>query len=183
MKNIVKSCLLVALSLFFTSCGYNSMVSRQEATESAWANVENQYQHRADLIPNLVNVVKGYAKHESSTLQAVVAARAKATSVQIDPSNMTEEDLEKFQQAQDNVSSTMSKLLAVVESYPDLKANENFRDLQAQLEGTENRIAVERRKFNGGAGLQQVHQILSRVNYRQDIRFPRKTLFQGSSRR
>ena len=148
MKNLFKSILFVAVAFLMTSCGYNTMVEKQEATESAWANVENQYQRRADLIPNLVNVVKGYAQHESSTLEAVVNARAKATSVQIDPTNMTEEDLAKFQQAQDNVSSAMSKLLAVVENYPDLKANENFRDLQVQLEGTENRIAVERRKFN-----------------------------------
>ena len=151
MKKKLLNCLLVAMVFMFTSCGYNTMVNKQETAESAWANVENQYQRRADLIPNLVNVVKGYAKHESSTLEAVVNARAKATSVQIDPSNMTEEDLEKFQQAQDNISSTMSKLLAVVEAYPDLKANENFKELQAQLEGTENRIAVERRKFNEAA--------------------------------
>ena len=148
MKRILLTCLLVAVVFLFTSCGYNTMVEKQEATESAWANVENQYQRRADLIPNLVNVVKGYAQHESSTLQAVVEARSKATSVQIDPTNMTEADLEKFQQAQDNITSAMSKLLAVVEAYPDLKANENFKELQAQLEGTENRIAVERRKFN-----------------------------------
>lgn len=148
MKKILVSLLLIAVAFSFTSCGYNTMVEKQEATESAWANVENQYQRRADLIPNLVNVVKGYAKHESSTLQAVIEARSKATSVQIDPSNMTEADLEKFQQAQDNVSSAMSKLMVVVESYPELKANENFMELQAQLEGTENRIAVERRKFN-----------------------------------
>jgi len=148
MKRRITNCLILAFAFLFTSCGYNTMVEKQEATESAWANVENQYQRRADLIPNLVNVVKGYAKHESSTLQAVIEARSKATSVQIDPSNMTEADLEKFQQAQDNVSSAMSKLMVVVEAYPELKANENFRDLQVQLEGTENRIAVERRKFN-----------------------------------
>lgn len=151
MKKKLLFAAVIAFSFIFSSCGYNTMVSKQENVESAWANVENQYQRRADLIPNLVNTVKGYAQHESQTLQAVIEARSKATSVQIDPSNMTEEDLAKFQQAQDQVSSAISRLLVVAEAYPDLKANTNFLELQSQLEGTENRIAVERRKFNEAA--------------------------------
>lgn len=150
----------VAFSFIFSSCGYNNMVSKQENVGSAWANVENQYQRRADLIPNLVNTVKGYAKHESETLQAVIEARSKATSVQIDPSNMTDEDLAKYQQLQDNMSSALSRLLVVAENYPDLKANQNFLELQSQLEGTENRIAVERRKYNEAA--QDYNQYIKR---------------------
>ena len=113
-----------------------------------WSNVENVYQRRADLIPNLVNTVKGYAAHEQETFTQVTEARSKATSVTIDAANMTEEDLKRFQAAQGEISSALSRLLAVAEAYPDLKANQNFLELQAQLEGTENRIAVERRKFN-----------------------------------
>lgn len=150
----------VAFSFIFSSCGYNNMVNKQENVESAWANVENQYQRRADLIPNLVNTVKGYAKHESETLQAVIEARSKATSIQIDPSNMTEDDLAKYQQLQDNMSSALSRLLVVAENYPDLKANQNFLELQSQLEGTENRIAVERRKYNEAA--QDYNQYIKR---------------------
>jgi LemA protein len=127
---------------------YNSFVTLEEGIEGQWANVENVYQRRADLIPNLVNTVKGYAEHEQGTLTQVVEARAKATGVTIDPSNITPESLAAFQQAQDGLSSALSKLLVTVERYPDLKANQNFLELQAQLEGTENRIAVERRKFN-----------------------------------
>lgn len=119
-----------------------------EQVTSSWAQVENVYQRRADLIPNLVNTVKGYAAHEQQTLEGVIEARSKATAVNIDPSNMTPETMKQFNQAQDGLSSALSKLMVVVERYPDLKANQNFRDLQAQLEGTENRIAVERRKFN-----------------------------------
>lgn len=141
--------LLTALSGFlFTGCGYNTMVEMDEAVTSQWSQVENVYQRRADLIPNLVATVKGYAEHEQETLTGVVEARAKASSVKIDPANMTPEALQQFQQAQDGVSSALSRLLVVVESYPDLKANQNFLDLQAQLEGTENRITVERMKFN-----------------------------------
>lgn len=124
------------------------MVEAEEKAVQAWAQVENVYQRRADLIPNLVNTVKGYAAHESETLQAVVEARAKATSVSIDPSNMSAEQIANFQKAQDGVSSALSKLLVTVEKYPDLKANENFKELQAQLEGTENRISVARRDYN-----------------------------------
>jgi len=127
---------------------YNNFVSLEEGIEGQWANVENVYQRRADLIPNLVNTVKGYAEHEQETLTGVVEARAKATSVTIDPSNITPQSLAAFQQAQDGLSSALSRLLVTIERYPDLKANQNFLELQAQLEGTENRIAVERRKFN-----------------------------------
>ena len=119
--------------------------------QNKWADVGTQYQRRADLIPNLVNTVKGYAAHESETLQAVVEARAKATSMNIDPSNMSAEQIANFQKAQDGVSSALSRLLVTVEKYPDLKANENFKELQAQLEGTENRISVARRDYNESA--------------------------------
>jgi len=127
---------------------YNGFVTLEEGIEGQWANVENVYQRRADLIPNLVNTVKGYAEHEQETLTGVVEARAKATSVTIDPTNITPESLAAFQQAQDGLSSALSRLLVTIERYPDLKANQNFMDLQHQLESTENRIAVERRKFN-----------------------------------
>ena len=127
---------------------YNSMVAQDEAVGTAWSNVENQYQRRADLIPNLVNTVKGYAAHEKETFDAVVSARAKATQTTISIDELTPEKMEAYQKAQGAVGSALSRLLAVTENYPDLKANENFQTLQAQLEGTENRISVERRKFN-----------------------------------
>jgi LemA protein len=127
---------------------YNGFVTLEEGIEGQWANVENVYQRRADLIPNLVNTVKGYAEHEQETFTMVTEARARATSVTVDPTNLTPESLAAFQQAQDGLSSALSRLLVTVERYPELKANQNFLELQAQLEGTENRIAVERRKFN-----------------------------------
>lgn len=127
---------------------YNNMVTKSESVDAQWSQVENVYQRRADLIPNLVNTVKGYATHEKETLEGVVEARAKATSVNIDASNLNPQSLQAFQKAQDGLSGALSKLMVVVEKYPDLKANQNFLDLQAQLEGTENRIAVERKKFN-----------------------------------
>jgi LemA protein len=133
---------------FLTSCGYNSMVQKEETISSQWAQVQNVYQRRADLIPNLVNTVKGAADFEKSTLTAVIEARSKATSVTIDAKNLDEQSFQKFQQAQSGLSSALSRLLAVAENYPTLQANQNFRDLQAQLEGTENRITVERMKFN-----------------------------------
>lgn len=126
---------------------YNTMVTMEEAVEGQWAQVENVYQRRADLIPNLVNVVKGYAAHERETLEGVVEARSKATSVNIDPTNLTPEAVQQFEQAQQGLSSALSRLMVVVERYPDLKANQNFLELQTQLEGTENRIANERRVF------------------------------------
>lgn len=136
---------ILALSLVGV---YNSMVTSEERVNTAWAQVENQYQRRADLIPNLVNTVKGYASHESETLEAVMAARARATSVTVDAGNLTPETLAAYNQAQGQVGSALSRLLAVAENYPDLKANQNFLELQSQLEGTENRIAVERQRFN-----------------------------------
>lgn len=127
---------------------YNQFVQAEETINGQWAEVETQYQRRADLIPNLVNTVKGYADFEQETLTGVVEARAKATSVQIDPTQLTPEKLAEFQQAQDQLSGALSRLLVTVEKYPDLKANQNFLELQAQLEGTENRISVARKKFN-----------------------------------
>ena len=128
--------------------GYNGLVSMDENVNGKWANVETQYQRRSDLIPNLVSTVKGYAKHESETLEAVMAARSQATQVKIDPSNCTPQQLAQYQKAQGDVTTALGKLLAITENYPDLKANENFLQLQAQLEGTENRITVERKNFN-----------------------------------
>jgi len=147
-----KTAVIAAFAAFtMSSCGYNTMVEKQESVEAAWSQVENVYQRRADLIPNLVATVKGYAAHEEETLTKVVEARSKATGVTIDASNLDEASLQKFQQAQDGLSSALSRLLMVQENYPDLKANEQFRDLQTQLEGTENRITVERQKFNDTA--------------------------------
>ena len=140
---------IIALALFgWVKNGYNGLVKDQESVETAWAQVENVYQRRADLIPNLVETVKGYAKHEQETLEGVIEARANATKVTIDPKNMTPEDLQKYQAAQGDVTNALSRLIAVSEAYPDLKANQNFLELQNQLEGTENRITVERNKFN-----------------------------------
>lgn len=127
---------------------YNSLVTSDENAQSAWSQVENVYQRRADLIPNLVATVKGYAAHESETLENVVAARAKATQVAIDPANLSAEEIAKYNEAQGELGNALGRLLLIQENYPDLKASQNFRDLQAQLEGTENRIATERMKFN-----------------------------------
>ena len=142
---------VLAIIALWAVNAYNGLVEDQESVESAWSQVENQYQRRADLVPNLVATVKGYAKHEQETLESVVEARAKATQVTVDPANVTPEQLAAFQKAQGELSQALGRLLAVAESYPDLKANENFRDLQAQLEGTENRIAVARQLFNESA--------------------------------
>lgn len=139
---------VLAVIVVYGITSYNSMVAQDEAVGTAWSNVENQYQRRADLIPNLVNTVKGYAAHEKETFDAVVSARAKATQTTISIDELTPEKMEAYQKAQGAVGSALSRLLAVTENYPDLKANENFQTLQAQLEGTENRISVERRKFN-----------------------------------
>jgi LemA protein len=149
--SIVVVGIIVVVVLGFIMWGtrvYNQMVTLQEGVTSQWGNVETQYQRRADLIPNFVNTVKGAANFEQSTLTQVIEARAKATSVTIDPTKMTEENMKQFQQAQGEVSSALSRLMVVVEKYPELKATQNFRDLQVELEGTENRISVERRKFN-----------------------------------
>ena len=147
-KGLIIAIVAVAIIVFWAIGTYNGLVKEQQKVEESWAQVENVYQRRADLIPNLVSTVKGYAKHEKETLEGVVQARANATSVKIEASNLDEASLKKFQNAQGELSAALGKLLAVREAYPELKANENFRDLQAQLEGTENRITVERRKFN-----------------------------------
>jgi len=136
---------------------YNQMVTLQEGVTSQWGNVETQYQRRADLIPNFVNTVKGAAAFEQETLTKVIEARAKATQVTIDPTKMTAENLEQFTAAQGELSSALSRLMVVVEQYPELKATQNYRDLQVELEGTENRISVERRKFNESAQLMNTY--------------------------
>ena len=141
--------LVLIFGIFFWFKGtYNNLVERGQQVAGQWANVENQYQRRADLIPNLVNTVKGYAQHEESTLEGVVDARAKATQMQLNFSDLNEQTLAKYAQAQGELSSALNRLMAISEAYPDLKANQNFLDLQTQLEGTENRIATERRRFN-----------------------------------
>ena len=139
---------LLAVKVVWCITGYNGLVKADEAVSTAWSNVENQYQRRADLIPNLVNTVKGYAAHEKETLDAVVAARTRATQVAVDAENLTPEMLQEYQKAQNEVGTALGRLIAIAEEYPDLKANANFLELQAQLEGTENRISVERRNFN-----------------------------------
>lgn len=138
---------LAALVLMTAGCGWQAIPQAKNQTEAALAEVTNQYKRRADLVPNLVNVVKGYATHEKQTLEAVTEARAKATAVQIDPSRTTPEDLAKFQAAQGELSQALGRLMAISENYPNLKADQNFRDLQAQLEGTENRITVARQRY------------------------------------
>lgn len=134
--------------VFAVYSSYNGLVTKEEAVKSEWAKVETQYQRRADLIPNLVNTVKGYAAHEQTTLEEVVEARSKATSVNLSAEDLTEENLAAYQRAQAQVGSALGRLIAISESYPDLKANQNFLELQAQLEGTENRIAVARSNYN-----------------------------------
>ncbi len=149
---------LVAIGLVsWVTKSYNQMVTLQEGVTSQWGNVETQYQRRADLIPNFVNTVKGAASFEQETLTRVIEARAKASQVTIDPANMTAENMRQFQAAQGELSSALSRLLVVVEKYPELKATQNFRDLQVELEGTENRISVERRKFNEVARSYNTH--------------------------
>ncbi|MHC1705478.1 MAG: LemA family protein [Tenuifilaceae bacterium] len=146
---IIGAIILVVILLYSSIKGsYNNMVTRDEAVMGQWGNVENVYQRRSDLIPNLVSTVKGYADFEQKTLTDVIEARSKATQVKISPENLNQESLKQFQSAQGELSSTLSRLMMVVEQYPNLKANQNFLDLQAQLEGTENRIAVERKRFN-----------------------------------
>lgn len=145
---IITVILVIAIAVVYSISSYNSLVSQEESVSTAWSNVENQYQRRADLIPNLVNTVKGYAAHEKETLDAVVSARSKATQAQISIDDLTTEKLQAYQRAQGEIGAALGRLLAITENYPDLKANENFQALQAQLEGTENRISVERRKFN-----------------------------------
>ncbi|MBO5795191.1 MAG: LemA family protein [Bacteroides sp.] len=150
-KSSIILIVIAVLAVIWGVSAYNGLVTIDENVNTEWANVETQYQRRADLIPNLVNTVKGYAAHESETLESVIAARSKATQITIDPANLTPEKLAEYQEAQGAVTSALGKLLAISESYPDLKANQNFLELQAQLEGTENRINEARRKFNNVA--------------------------------
>ena len=150
-KSTIIVLVIIAVVAIWGITGYNGLVKADEALNTAWSNVENQYQRRADLIPNLVNTVKGYAEHEKETLDAVVAARTRATQVTVDAENLTPEKLQEYQKIQNEVGAALGRLLAVAEAYPDLKANTNFLELQAQLEGTENRISVERRNFNEAA--------------------------------
>jgi LemA protein len=157
---IIVLIVLVGSIVLWYQGAYNGMVQADENVKSAWGNVENQYQRRADLVPNLVATVKGYATHEQTTLENVINARAKATQMTIDPTKLNEENMAQFQAVQGELSSALSRLLVNVEAYPDLKANQNFLDLQAQLEGTENRIATERTRFNDVA--QQYNTLIRR---------------------
>ena len=157
---------IIVVLVMWAIGGYNGMVKMDEQVQNKWANVETQYQRRADLIPNLVSTVKGYAKHEQQTLEDVVKARSEATQLKVDAENLSPEKLAAFQKAQSGVSSALGRLLAVAENYPDLKANQNFLELQSQLEGTENRITVARKDFNDAA-----------KSYNQSIRqFPKNIL-------
>lgn len=161
--------IVLVMILYSTFKGmYNSFVTLDEGVNNTWAQVENVYQRRADLIPNLVATVKGYASHEQETLEGVIQARAKATSTTIDAGNLNAASLQQFQAAQDGLSSALSRLMVVVERYPDLKANQNFMDLQTQLEGTENRITVERKRFNDAVKI-----------YNQKIRIFPNNIFAG----
>ena len=148
MKYLTYILVLAVMGVALSSCGYNTMVSKQEGVNSQWANVENAYQRRADLIPNLVATVKGYAEHEQETFTQVTEARAKATQVTVDPESLTEESIQQYQQAQSQLGSAIGRLLLIQENYPELKANQNFLALHDELAGTENRISVERNKFN-----------------------------------
>lgn len=152
MKKIKTLLLVFVAATMLSSCGYNSMVELEENAITQWSNVESSYQRRADLIPNLVSTVKGYAAHEKETLTEVIEARSKATSINIDASKLTPETIKQYQQAQSGLSGALGKLMMISERYPDLKANQNFLELQAQLEGTENRINVERNKYNEAVG-------------------------------
>ena len=143
-----RAAFLLLLTSVLAGCGYNTLQKQDEQVTSAWSEVLNQYQRRTDLVPNLVNTVKGAADFEKSTLTAVIEARSKATQTTINADQLTPENIAKFQAAQDQLSGSLSRLLVSVEQYPQLKANQNFLELQAQLEGTENRITVERGKFN-----------------------------------
>lgn len=167
-KTIIIALAIVAVLVIGGTTTYNGMVDMEESVNGLWANVETQYQRRADLIPNLVNTVKGYAAHEQETLEGVVSARSQATQIKVNPDDLTPEKLAAYQKAQGAVTSALGKLLAITENYPDLKANQNFLELQAQLEGTENRINVARKNFNDG--VQRYNQAIRR--------FPRN-LFAG----
>ena len=182
MKKVLNLFTLLSVTLLFSSCGYNQMVSMQEGVDQSWANVQSSYQRRADLIPNLVSTVKGYAEFEKETLTGVIEARAKATQTTIDPSNLTTENLKQFQAAQGELSGALSRLLVTVERYPDLKANQNFLELQAQLEGTENRINVERNKYNEAAkGYNTYIRQIPRSIYAGWFDFEKKPYFEADA--
>lgn len=178
MKKWIWIAVVVIVAIFIFS-SYNGFVSKEEAVNTAWSNVETQYQRRSDLIPNLVNTVKGYAAHESQTLESVTEARSKATSINLTVDELTPETLAAYQQAQGEVRSALGRLIAVAEQYPDLKANQNFIELQAQLEGTENRISVARKAFNGGTALQHGRAPLPGQSDRRPVRLRAQTLFRG----
>ena len=182
-KNLGIIVLVVILALLGLSAyrSYNGMVTRSEQVTAQWGNVETSYQRRAALIPNLVNTVKGYADFERETLEAVINARSKATSVEINPENLNAESLQQFQEAQNGLGGALSRLLVVIERYPDLKANQNFMDLQAQLEGTENRISTERRKFNEVAqGYNTLIRLFPRNIWASLFGFDKKPYFEAA---
>jgi LemA protein len=180
MKKYFQWIAFFALAMSLSSCGYNSMVAKREAVNGQWANVQSAYQRRSDLIPNLVNTVKGAANFEQTTLTKVIEARSKATSIQFNADQLTPENIKKFQDAQSELSGALSRLLVVSEQYPDLKTSESFLELQAQLEGTENRINTERNKFNGA--VQDYNAYIAsfpRVLYAGKFGFEKKGYFEA----
>ena len=182
MKNIIRILTGLAIAFSLSSCGYNSMVEKREAVNAQWANVESAYQRRADLVPNLVNTVKGVANFEQSTLEGVIQARANATSIKIDPKDLTDDNIAKFQKAQDELKGSLSRLLVTVEKYPELKATENFMALQAQLEGTENRINTERNRFNDAVNDYNAYiQSFPEVLYAKSFGFAPKGYFKADA--
>ncbi len=182
MKKIIQFLAVVLFATSMSSCGYNSMVEKGETVDKSWAQVQNVYQRRADLIPNLVNTVKGAADFEKSTLTDVIEARSKATSMNIDASQLDETSMKKFQAAQGELSGALSRLLVSVERYPELKANQNFLELQAQLEGAENRITVERKKFNDATGDYNTYiKQFPRVIYAGWFDFEKKPYFEADA--
>ena len=182
MKKIIQFLAVVLFATSMSSCGYNSMVEKGETVDKSWAQVQNVYQRRADLIPNLVNTVKGAADFEKSTLTDVIEARSKATSMNIDASQLDQASMAKFQAAQGQLSGALSRLLVSVERYPELKANQNFLELQAQLEGAENRITVERKKFNDATGDYNTYiKQFPRVIYAGWFDFEKKPYFEADA--
>jgi LemA protein len=183
MRKISFVLLIVIGAMGLTGCqGYNRMVEKQEAVTSQWGNVQNAYQRRADLIPNLVNTVKGYAQHEQETFTQVTEARAKATQTTISPENLTTESLQEYQQAQDQLSRALGRLLLIQENYPELKANQNFLALQDELAGTENRISVERNRFNMSAQDYNAYiRKFPQVIYAKWFKFEPKAYFEATA--
>ena len=181
IKILIGVVAVLVIGYFMFKGTYNKMVTLDETVNQTWSQVENVYQRRADLIPNLVNTVKGYAAHEEEVLTGVIEARAKASSMTIDPSNLNANTMQQFQQAQGQLSSALSRLLVTVERYPDLKANQNFLELQAQLEGTENRIAVSRDRFNQGVqGYNTYIRTFPNTMFAGTFGFDRRTQFEAS---